>query len=328
MRNIIIYIVFILFITILLPLFLVKGCSVDKETPIKDSPQKVAQNKELVKIYNTKTKNTDEMELEEYLKGVLAAEMPAAFHIEALKAQAIAARTYALNRIQRYGQGHPEHITAPLCTGVHCQAYLTLAELKDKHGESWIIEYWPRIVSAVEDTKHMVLTYDGELIEAAYHSTSGGMTEDSENVFATARPYLRSVQSPYEEGAPKLKDSISMPFNDFVKKLNEKYPNTKITKKNITQMIKVADKSDTGRIMKLMIGDKIVEGREFRALFNLNSTNFKVNLIGDTIQIETLGNGHGVGMSQWGANGMAKNGSSHEEILKHYYQGVEIRKYN
>ncbi|WP_352419429.1 stage II sporulation protein D [Proteiniborus sp.] len=329
MKNLAMYIIFILFLTILLPLFLVKGCEMNKgKNPSMDEQQKIIEGKELVKVYNIKTGTTDEMELEEYIKGVVAAEMPAAFHIEALKAQAIAARTYALTRIERFKDGNPDHITAPLCTGVHCQAYLTLEELGQDHGQGWITEYWPKINQAVDETKNMVVTFDGELIDAIYHSTSGGMTEDSENVFATAKPYLRSVSSPNEESSPKFHSSISMSFNDFVKKIQEIVPNIKITKKNVTQIIKVADKSETGRIMKLMIGDKIVEGRDFRTLFNLNSTNFKINLIGDKIEIETLGNGHGVGMSQWGANSMAKNGSSYEEILKHYYQGVEIRKYN
>jgi len=329
MKNILVYIVFILFITILLPLFLVKGCSADKrETPTKNEQQKILEGKELIKIYNTKTKSIEQMELEEYIKGVVAAEMPAAFHIEALKAQAIASRTYALKRIESFKDGHPDHIGAPLCTGVHCQAYLTLEELGDVHGEGWITEYWPKIIKAVDETKSIVITYEGELIDALYHSTSGGMTEDSENVFATAKPYLRSVPSPNEESSPKFKTKTTMSFDDFVKKIQELVPNIKITKKNVTQMIKVADKSETGRIKKLIIGDKIIEGRDFREAFNLNSTNFKISLIGDNIEIETLGNGHGVGMSQWGANAMAKNGSTCEEILKHYYVGVEIEKYN
>lgn len=329
MKNIAAYVIFILFMTILLPLLLVKGCNPDKEEePIKNAQQKIIAGEELIKVYNTKTGDTEEMELEEYLKGVVAAEMPAAFHIEALKAQAIAARTYALARVERFAEGHIDHITAPLCTGVHCQAYLTLEELGQVHGQDWVTEYWPKIQQAVDETKGMVVTFEGELIDAMYHSSSGGMTEDSENVFATAKPYLRSVSSPNEESSPKFKSSFTMSFNDFVKKIQEMVPDIEITKKNITQVIKVADKSETGRIKKLMIGDKIIEGRDFRAAFNLNSTNFKINLIGDSIEIETLGNGHGVGMSQWGANAMAKNGSSYEEILKHYYLGVEVMRYN
>ncbi|MFA5523157.1 MAG: stage II sporulation protein D [Tissierellales bacterium] len=329
MKNIGAYIIFILFMTILLPLVVVKGCSPGKGgEPSKDSQHKIIEGKELVKVYNTKSGSTEEIDLEEYLKGVVAAEMPAAFHIEALKAQAIAARTYALSRIDRFKDGNPDHITAPLCTGIHCQAYLTLEELEQAHGKGWTKEYWPKINKAVSETKGMVATFEGDLIDALYHSTSGGITEDSENVFASAKPYLRSVTSPNEEEAPKFKSTITMSFNEFVKKIQELVPNTKITKKNISQIIKVADKSETGRIMKLMIEDKIIEGRDFRASFNLNSTNFKINLIGDNIEIETLGNGHGVGMSQWGANSMAKKGSTYQEILKHYYLGVEIREFN
>ena len=324
MKGFGVYIIFILFITILIPLGLVKGCNgiEDKDDPTKSI--EIEENNDVLKIYNTKTHEIEQMELEEYLKGVVAAEMPAAFDIEALKAQAVAARTYAVSRIERFADGHPDHPQAPLCTGIHCQAWLSLDELRQLHGKKWVEEYWAKIEESVNSTKGEVLVFDGELIEPMFHSTSGGMTEDSEDVFVTAKPYLRSVESPYEEDAPKFKDSMTMPFNDFVKKIKSKYPSTNITKSNITQMIKVAEKSETGRIKKLVIGNEIVSGRDFRSLFNLNSTNFKINLIGDKIQIETTGNGHGVGMSQWGANGMAKNGSSYEEILKHYYTGVEI----
>lgn len=324
MKEIGVYIIFILFITILIPFGLVKGCDgiEDKDEPVKRI--ELEENNDALKIYNSKTNEIEEIEIEEYIKGVVAAEMPAAFDIEALKAQAVAARTYAVSRIERFGDGHPDHPQSPLCTGIHCQAWLSLDELKQAHGDKWVNEYWPKIREAVDSTKGEVLMFDEELIEPLFHSTSGGMTEDSEDVFVSAKPYLRAVESPYEEDAPKFKDSMTMSFNDFVKKVNSKYPNTNITKSNITQMIKVAEKSETGRIKQLMIGDDLVSGRDFRTLFNLNSTNFKINMIGDQIQIETIGNGHGVGMSQWGANGMAKNGSSYEQILKHYYTGVEI----
>lgn len=329
MKNVVIYVVFILFLIILLPLFLVKGCELEnKDRPIEDNNEKILKGLELVKIYNTKTGETEEMLFEEYIKGVVAAEMPAAFHIEALKAQAVAARTYALTRIERFKEGNPDHPTAPLCTGVHCQAYLTLPELEEIHGESWTTEYWPKINRAVDETKNIVVTFEGELIEAIYHSTSGGYTEDSENVFSTAKPYLRSVPSPNEESSPRFKNTIKMSFDDFAEKIKEIAPGIDITKKNVTEVIKVADKSETGRILKLMIGEKIVEGTEFRTVFGLNSTNFKISLIGDEIEIETLGNGHGVGMSQWGANAMAKEGYTFEEILKHYYLGVEVEEYN
>jgi len=329
MKTILTYIIFIFLISILLPLGLAIGCdNVNDEVGKKDDEVKIISSDDDVKIYNIKTKQLEDFDLEEYIKGVVAAEMPAAFEIEALKAQAVAARTYAMNKIERFKDGHPDHPQAPLCTGIHCQAWLSEDELIQAHGESWMKDYWPKIEEAVESTEGEVIVFDGELIEPLFHSTSGGMTEDSEDVFATAKPYLRSVESPNEEDAPKFKDTITMPFQTFADKINGKYPNINLTKANITQMIKVAEKSETGRIMKLMIGEELVNGRDFRSLFNLNSTNFKINLIGDQIQIETIGYGHGVGMSQWGAQAMAKSGSSYKDILKHYYTGVELQKRN
>ena len=139
------------------------------------------------------------MDLEEYVKGVVAAEMPAEFHIEALKAQAIASRTYAISRTINYKEGHPDHIEAPLCTGIHCQAYLTLEELNNIHPKDWEEKYWSKIEKAVDLTKGIVLYYRDEIIESPYHSTSGGMTEDAQNVFAVDLPYLKSVESPMKK---------------------------------------------------------------------------------------------------------------------------------
>jgi len=154
------------------------------------------------------------------------------------------------------------------------------------------------------------------------------MTENSEDVFVSAVPYLRSVVSPYEDGSPKLKNKVSMSLNDFIKKLTDKYINVKLTKSNLAAKIKVVERSESGRIKRLMIDTEIVNGRDLRTIFNLNSTNFKINVHMKTeiVEIETIGNGHGVGMSQWGAQGMAERGSTYDEILKHYYTGVEIDK--
>ena len=249
--------------------------------------------------------------------------------IEALKAQAVASRTYALYRSQKFKAGHPDHPTAPLCTGVHCQAFLSLGELESIHPEKWVDKYWPKIEEAVDSTKGEIIYYDGEIIEPLYHSTSGGMTEDSMDVFATDVPYLKAVKSPDEEGAPKFKEIATFTIGEFLSKLKEKYPGVNVNKDNLPDKVKLVEKSDSGRVKKIFIDGQVVEGREIRDLYGLNSTNFKIlyNPRTGIVDIETIGYGHGVGMSQWGANAMAKKGINYSEIIEHYYTSVEIKKY-
>ena len=333
MKKLMIYIAFLLFTTIIIPSILVQ-VHIDKEineTNTNTKPKQKAsiinfKNNKKIKIYNSKTKKTEEIGFEDYVLGVVASEMPAAFHEEALKAQSVAARTYALSRMEKFKDGHPAHKDAPLCTDVHCQAWMSKDELLEVHGEKWFKDYWDKLSQVVKSTEGEILTYQDELVtEPLFHSTSGGNTEDSETVFATAYPYLKSVESPNEELAPKYQNSTEMPLKDFIEKLKSKYPKADLTKTNIKDKVKIAESSSTGRIKSVMIDGEKISGASFRQLFALNSTNFKINLYDEQIEIETLGYGHGVGMSQWGANGMAKEGKEYKEILKHYYTGTEVK---
>ena len=344
MKKIGIYLTIVLIITIFIPTVIVKtfnfvsisntaeGKSFENTNVLKprdDKPIVIEEKKiERIKVYNTGTKEVENLLLDEYVKGVVAAEMPAEFHIEALKAQAIAARTYAISRSIKYENGHPDHPGAPLCSGIHCQAYLSFEDLEKIHGENWVEKYWEKIEEAVESTARLVIYYEGQVIEPLYHSNSGGMTEDAVNVFAVDSPYLKAVESPYEKDAPKYRTVINLTVDEFISKLQKKYPNIKIDKGNFYEKIKLVEKTNSGRIKTLAIGDVIINGREIRDLYGLNSTNFKIifdkNL--NLIEIETYGYGHGVGMSQWGANGMAKLGKTYEEILRHYYTGIDLKK--
>lgn len=358
MKRFGVYLLIMLFITVLIPSAIAKSVDVisiksvsvgkgfEKEDIEKydkkdDEDKKSESNKkssvplkvgkkefEYIKVYNENTEETKEILLDEYVKGVVAAEMPAKFDIEALRAQAVAARTYAINKSLRFEDGHPNHPKAPLCTGVHCQAYLSLGDLKKVHGEDWAEDYWPKIEEAVYTTTNLVIMYEGEIIEPLYHSTSGGMTEDSVNVFANNAPYLKAVESPYEEDSPKFKEVKTLTKAEFVKAINTKFPKAKLKEDNFLEKIKLVEKTPSGRINKLSINGKMVEGRDIRDIFELNSTNFKFVYDAKVglMEIETHGYGHGVGMSQWGANGMGKNGKTFEDILKHYYSDVEIKK--
>lgn len=331
MKGFIFFLIFILFITIILPMVLIKGYDIlptpKNESNLTDKYDfgQISETMK-IKIFDSKANKTISIELDEYVKGVVAAEMPAEFNIEALKAQAVAARTFTVYRMQKYSNGHPSHPEAPLCTGIHCQAYLSTNELREIHGKNWMYQYWTKIEEAVEATKGETLTYDGKIIEPLFHSTSGGMTENSEDVFVSAVPYMRAVSSPYESDSPRFRGEKTIKATDFIDKIKSKYPNVNLTQSNLTEKVKLMEKSQGGRVMKLMIDSEVVSGREIRTLFGLNSTNFEITLKGDNIEIKTIGNGHGVGMSQWGAQGMGENGSTYDEILKHYYTGVEIKK--
>ncbi len=279
---------------------------------------------ELIKVYNNKTNEVMVIDFEEYLKGVVASEMPAEFNMEALKAQGITARTYLLYRLKKYPAGQPEHMDASICTSIHCQAWTSKDELIKSHAEGWYDNYWGKIEEAVNSTKGQILVYDNKIIEPLYHSTSGGRTENSEDVFSAAVPYLRSVESPYEGESPRLSNSIKISTNDFINKIESVYGNLDITESNLDKKITLGEVSEGGKIKTIIIDNTEISGREIRSLFNLNSTNFSFIQSGNEIEILTTGYGHGVGMSQWGADGMAEQGYNYKEILKHYYTGVEI----
>lgn len=279
---------------------------------------------ELVKVYNLKTNEVMVMEFEEYLKGVVASEMPAEFNIEALKAQGVTARTYLLYRFKKYPNGQPEHLDAPVCTGTHCQVWTSKDDLIASHDESWYKNYWSKIEEAVNSTKGQILTYEGKIIEPLFHSTSGGRTENSEDVFSTAVPYLRSVESPYEAEAPKLHASVKLTVDEFIGKLESVYGELNISRDNLDDKIKLGEVSEGGKIKYITVDGTEITGREMRSIFNLNSTNFNFIQTGNEIEIVTTGYGHGVGMSQWGAEGMADEGYNYKEILKHYFTDIDI----
>jgi len=312
---------------------------IEKKFPPKNSKMELVESDDLsisdedlkrriVQVYDVNKKVVIDIEIEEYIKGVVAGEMPAEFETEALKAQAVAARTYLLYKLKKNTVNPEQHREAPICTGIHCQVYYSRDMLLEKFSQDWFDKYWDKIENAVNSTKGEILSYDKKVIEPLFHSTSGGKTENSEEVFGTFMPYLRSVESPYEEASPKLNASVSIPVTEFIKKLNDEYGLSDLTEKNLKSKISLLEMSEGGKIKSLKIGDKVLTGREIRSLYNLNSASFKFIQSKNSIEIITTGYGHGVGMSQYGANGMAAKGYGYEDILKHYYTGVEILKMN
>jgi stage II sporulation protein D len=274
----------------------------------------------LVPVYLTKQGKTVEVPLEEYVRGVLAAEMPVGFELEALKAQAIAARTYVIRRLESGDATDmpPEANGAIVTDTVMHQAYATEEALRERWGFFAYSRNLDKLTMAVNETKGMVILFDGKPIEATFFSTSNGYTENSEDYWQAEIPYLRSVESPWDQlYAPNVEREASFGFREFYHRLG-----LRVSDK--TPSIHLTSISPGGRILKAKVAGKTFTGREIREKLELSSTDFSWKVAGKQIVFTTIGYGHGVGMSQWGANGMAKQGKTAEDILKHYYSGVRL----
>lgn len=279
-----------------------------------------------IKVNLLKENIIKEFDLEEYVTGVVAAEMPADFGIEALKAQAVAARTYALAHVAELG-GTPckNGYGASLCDTVHCQAYMTKEERMKLWSSSSAEKNWEKIEMAVESTRGKVLIYNNGLVmEPYYFATSSGMTENSEDVFSNKIPYLRSVESPGEEETKNFKSSKVFKYKELSEIINNNYKTAKVTTTNIKEQITVIDRTGAGSVKNIKVGSITMTGSKFRSMLGLKSSNFKIKFNSDNVEVDCSGYGHGVGMSQWGANAMAKEGKGYVEILNHYYQGTNV----
>ena len=277
---------------------------------------------EKIKVYRTLQDKIEEVDLEEYICGVVANEMQVSFEDEALKAQAIASRTYL---VSKKINSCPIANGSDICDSAHCQVYSSKDELISKWGEENGEKYWNKIKSAVDDTKGMILTYKGELVlYPLFFSTSSGETESAIDASLGDIPYLVSVESKGEEVSPKYTSKKEMALSDLVSAINSKYPTSGVNTSNLSSKLQVMERSEAGGVITLAVGNDEIKGSDFRVIAGLNSTNFTYSINENTIVFECKGYGHGVGMSQWGANVMAKEGKSYDEILKHYYTGINI----
>ncbi len=286
--------------------------------------EKVDKGSREIVVYNHKTKKNQNMDLEEYLYGVVSGEMPSSFDMEALKAQAVAARTYVLYKEKN--EVSNVHKGAVVCTDFnHCQEYKSEDELKKLHGEEWIKNSYSKIKQAVDETKGHVITYEDDYILPLYFSTSSGKTENSEEVFTEEAPYLRSVESYYDSNSPKYESTFSVDKDSFVNTLKSNYKDISLSEKSLEKDISIENRSEGGSVEDIVVGNKTLKGRDLRSLFNLNSSNFDIDFNDYQVIFDVRGFGHGVGMSQWGADGMAKEGFYYYEILEHYYTGTVIK---
>lgn len=282
----------------------------------------------LIKVYNHREGIVMELGLEDYLMGVVAAEMPASFHLEALKAQAVAARTYTLRRFFRSADikcaQHPE---AHLCTDfAHCQAWIGEERALEKWGGETGEENWARIREAVNLTAGLVLKHEGKLIDAVYHSTCGGHTVPAAQVWSGSALYLVGGSCYYCRHSPWYKTKEVISYQAFQEIFSETGVLAVMTATG-KPGIKILERFSDGRIEKVRVGETVFPSSQFRQKLGLPSTWFEYSLAGRNIYFYLRGHGHGVGLCQYGADGMAQEGRTFREILKHYYFEVEIESF-
>lgn len=319
MRKIIVIIIINTIITVFIIPFLIVSNFSEKtvaENTYTESPIKI-------EVYNPETETNEQTPFEEYIKGVVAAEMPALFDIEALKAQAVCARTYALRAIEAMGQT-TDVLPNPSDIG---QAYKTKEELKEQWGENFD-EYYNNIETAVNETYGEIMVYNDEPILAVFHSTSAGYTENSENIWESALPYLKSVESSGDIYAPQYETSTELSYDKIKELFISKYPSISFSSDSLISQIKINSVSNAGYITSVTVGGVTMSGLDIRGVLGLRSASFTMTDTGNSIIFTTKGYGHGAGMSQYGAEAMAEEGYTYKEILNHYYTDIDFKNMN
>lgn len=327
MRKILLYILGFVLICFTIPIIFTNKKKVQlTENPVETN--NVQQNTEeytytnygTVKLLYTATGETEDLPMDEYLYGVVSAEMPANFEIEALKAQAIVARTYTAYKIYKGSK----HENADICDdSTCCQAWISKADRFERWNEADRENNWDKIITAVNETKGKIVTYNGEPINAFFHSNSGGTTETVANVWGgTDYPYLQSVETSGEEGYTQYASTVTLTKEEVLQKIQGNHPEAVIDF-NEENAIQVLEYTESGRVKTIKFGNVNLSGVEARNLFGLKSAKFSVET-GESITFNVVGYGHGVGLSQTGADAMAKTGASAEQIINHYYTDIKI----
>lgn len=282
------------------------------------------QNYGTIKLLHQATGEVEEIELDTYLYGVVSAEMPASYEIEALKAQAVVARTYTVYKIQ-----NKKHENADICdNSTCCQAWISKENRLARWEESARESNWQKIEQCVNETKGKIITYNNQPINAFFHSNSGGTTEIPVNVWGGADfPYLQVVETAGEEGYSQYASEVELSNEELIEKLKTKYGDIQIDFNN-PEAIQILEYTDSNRVKTVKFGNHEISGVEARSIFGLKSTNFEITKEDNKIKFSVRGYGHGVGMSQTGADSMAKQGSNYEDIIHHFYTGIEIKEIN
>jgi stage II sporulation protein D len=301
----------------------------DPLTPISDESLEAASDSDVLVLLDDNTVSS--VPLETYVSRVVASEMPSDFSFEALKAQAVAARTYVEGRRMQYESGTSKHPEAFVCATTCCQVYRDESGLRSVKSDEWYENDFNKIKNAVAQTAGEMLYYNGELVQQPlfFSSAGGGRTENSEDVFASAFPYLRSVDSEYDSPEKYTDNVTTFPLNEALKKVTEYASSnpsavTVISDNADASQIEVMSRTEGGGAKLVRFGSTALTGRQTRTVFNLPSSDMTVSSDGETVTFTTQGSGHRVGLSQYGADGMAQHGYSYSEILSHYYSGTTV----
>ena len=334
MKKVFIYFFVFLLVFFLLPAFFTKKnveAKVSSNDVSNENTEKKAEienydykNYGSIKLLHTKTGEVEEVAIDTYLVNVVSAEMPADFEIEALKAQAVVARTYTIYKIQ-----NKKHDNADICDdSACCQAWVSKEERFARWEESVRESNWQKIEQAVNETKGKIITYEGKPINAFFHSNSGGKTEIPVNVWGgTGYPYLQVVETSGEDNYTQYNSEVVLSNEELLEKLKVNYSDISIDFNN-NDDLKILEYTDSGRVKTVKFGNHNLSGTETRSLLGLRSTNFEIIKENENIKFSVKGYGHGVGMSQTGANTLAKEGKSYEDIINHFYMGVVIQYVN
>lgn len=302
----------LVFCLVVLPALLVRGCA----------PAPPSGTGPAVSVYAVRSRRLFRMDLETYLTGVVAAEMPARFSLEALKAQAVAARTLAVKRLRRFGGRGCRHLKrADICDQPgDGQAWLSDADLRRAWGWRYA-KFKARITHAVAETRGLVLLYDHRPIDAVYHSTCGGRTEDAVWVWSHRVPYLIGVPCGFDEFSPKYATRMRLGVGELARRLGLLLPEAVRAGKTPLDL-QVLSRTPGGRVIRVQAAGKVFTGAAFRAALGLRSAHFTPQVKGTEVIFTVRGYGHGVGLCQYGAEGMARRGADYRQILRHYYTGV------
>ena len=332
MKKFLLYFFAFIFICFILPALLTKSDKIqankdinekqENTDKIEDSSEKYDYKKYgTIKLLHAKTGEIEEVALDSYLCNVVSAEMPADFDEEALKAQAVVARTYTIYKIENKKHENADIFDDSTC----CQAWVSKEIRFSRWEEAKRESNWAKIEKCVNETKGKIITYQNKPINAFFHSNSGGTTELPVNVWGGGEnlPYLKVVETAGEEGYTQYSSEVVLSKEELINKLKVKYEDINVNFENEDD-IKILEHTDSGRVRTIKFGNHELSGVETRTLLGLKSTNFEIQKQDGNIKFTVKGYGHGVGMSQTGADTMAKQGKNYEEIIKHFYSGVEI----
>lgn len=325
MKKIILYFIIIISICFLIPVIFTSKFKTEEVVSNKEQiePQKYDYGEyNTIKLLHAGTNQIEEVTLDDYLLNVVSAEMPASYELEALKAQAIVARTYTIYQTINSGS---KHEGANVCDShLCCQAWISKEDRFSKWEEGKKEEYWKKIEKAVNDTKGKIITYENKPINAFFHASSGGITEVPLNVWGgSGYPYLQVVQTSGEETYTQYASEVILTKEDFINKIKEKHSDFEIDFGEENE-ISILEYTESGRVKTIKIGNLNLSGVEVRSILGLKSANFTFSIDEINIKFSVIGYGHGVGMSQTGADSLAKQGKTCEEIIKHFYIGVEV----